>query len=487
MNFNLALKINSIVMLLIGMATIPSIAIALIDKDKGCQFGLLVVFGVCAVLGIIFTKLSKGKKLNVHPGDAYVMTLFCWVLACIIGAFPFYLSGNEYTFVDSLFESVTGFTTTGCSAIPIESLPDALILWKATSHWLGGMGILILMVSIFAFLGISGLNMASTESPGQGMYKNKANIKETSRFLFKVYSLFSIVEFLLLLPSGMSPFDAVINTMSCVSTGGLLIREAAIPFFQMGYVKIIISIFSILASASFMLYFFIAKKDFKALKENFEIRIFFIIMFVSTGIIVASLMISGQYTSFGDALEDGAYEAIAATSTSGYTACSYDKWPIIAQTVLILQIVIGGCAGSTAGSIKVVRFAVICKLIKRGLYKFIHPQAVKPVRVSGQILSTERVSEVTLFTFLYFLVFGIGCLVLSLDNQSMFTTISSVASMMSNAGMNFGQVGLVGDYSFYSPFAKIVLCILSIAGRLEIYSVVFIFSKSFWKKDHANF
>ncbi|MCQ2548059.1 MAG: TrkH family potassium uptake protein [Clostridia bacterium] len=489
MNFNklLMMKIVSLVTMLLGISMIPSFIVALIYNESSSAWAFAISAILLLSIGACYTGLTKEESVNTRSGEGYFLVLVVWILACFLGALPYYFAGQGFTLVDSIFESTSGFTTTGSFVIEPDALSKSLLFWKASTHWLGGMGILILMVSLFPFLGISGVNIATAEAPGPTFDKTKARVSETTRFLYISYIIFSVAECIMLSFSGMNLYDCLISTMASISTGGLFITESIAPFMATGYVRGVIILFTIISSINFVVYYNLINKNFKAVTKNIELRVFLLIIAISSLSIGIYLYATGIESDLGQALGDALFESTAASSTSGYAAIDYFSWPSFAQFVLVIQMLIGSCASSTGGALKVIRVVVLFKLIKRGLYKRIHPNAVKTVKLSGQSITTVEASNITLFSLIYFGTLLFAVVFLSIDNLDFVTTFTSAVSLLSNSGMTFGDMGFTCDFSNYSTVCKYFLSLLMMAGRLEIYSVILIFTRSFWKQDKANY
>ncbi len=485
-NFRVFIKILGILTLLEGLFMMPCAAAAIQFEEWAAASPLFVVGLFCICVGFVILTQFHFYKIHLHFYEGYLIACFSWIYCSVIGAFPFYYCGQDLPFISCYFESVAGFTTTGCTVFDLDQLPRALLLWKSVSNWLGGMGILVLLVSIFPALGISGQSIASAEATGPTLEKIGSHFSDTGKFLYTTYIVFSAAEFILLSLGPLSPFDALINTFSSISTAGLLITSETEAAFASTHVRAVIMLFTILSSLNYTLYYPMLKGDFRSFFKNIEVRGFGIIISAATLLVAFSLWLTGTYSSLWQAVKDGLCQVVSFISTSGYYVCDYPEWPTFTITVLFTLLFIGGCCMSTSGSLKVFRIIVLLKLIKRGIFKQIHPNAVKAVVLDGKAVSADKVSAITTHILLFFGVFFFSCLMLSLNNFDLETTLSTALAVFTNTGMAMGKVGCSGYFGMFNGFSQIFMTFLMIAGRLEIYAVLLLFSRTFWSLDRVK-
>lgn len=485
-NVRVFIKILGILSLIEGLFMMPCVVAAIQFEEWTASYPLFMVSMVCIITGHVILTQFHYDKVHLHFHEGYLISAVSWVFCSLIGALPFYFCGMDFPFISCYFESVAGFTTTGCSVLPIENFPHCLLLWKSVSNWLGGMGILVLLVSVFPSLGISGQSLASTESAGPNSEKIGSHFSDTGKVLYGTYILFTVVEFVLLALGPMDIFDALVNTFSSISTAGLLITAQNAAAFAVPYVRAVIVIFTLLSAMNYTLYYFIFKGDFRKFFENIEIRVFGMIIVGATALVALSLRISGTYSSLWQAVKDGLCQVVSFISTSGYYVCEYPEWPTFTVVVLFSLLFVGGCCMSTSGSLKVFRIIVMFKLIKCGIFKQVHPNAVKAVVLNGKAVPADKVSSITTHIMLFFAVFFFSCLVLSLNNFDMETTITTALGIFTNTGVAMSKAGCSGYFGMFNGFSQFFLTFLMIAGRLEIYAVLLLFSKSFWKLDRAT-
>ena len=485
-NFRVFIKTLGILTLLEGLFMMPCAAVAIQFEEWAAASPLFVVSLFCICVGFVILTQFHFYKIHLHFHEGYLIACFSWIYCSVIGAFPFYYCGQGFSFISCYFESVAGFTTTGCTVFALDLLPRSLLLWKSVSNWLGGMGILVLLVSIFPALGISGQSIASAEATGPTLEKIGSHFSDTGKFLYTTYIVFSAAEFILLSLGPLSPFDALINTFSSISTAGLVITSDTTAAFSSTYVRAVIMLFTILSSLNYTLYYAMLKGDFRSFFKNIEVRGFGIIISAATLLVAFSLRITGTYSSLWQAVKDGLCQVISFISTSGYYVCDYPEWPTFTIVVLFSLLFIGGCCMSTSGSLKVIRIIVLLKLIKRGIFKQIHPNAVKAVVLDGKAVPADKVSAITTHILLFFGVFFFSCLMLSLNNFDLETTLSTALALFTNTGMAMGEAGCSGYFGMFNGFSQIFMTFLMIAGRLELYAVLLLFSRTFWRLDRVK-
>ena len=483
-NYRMILRTIAIVMMFEGVAMfIPLVYAVSLDDPSAPAFFTPAVF--CLGCGLFIHTQLKYYSLKIKQRESYFIAFICWITVSLIGCFPYLLANQDYTIADCIFESVSGWTTTGAWTVNVAAMPKPLLLWKAITNWLGGMGILLLTISFFPVLGIEGQKIINAEMPGIQVEKMSSRISDTAKISYEIYVIMTLVEFLLLLPTDLTPFEALINTMSTISTAGLLNVSTGNVIAVSPYVTGVFTAFSIFGSINFMMYFYLYKRKFSSITKNVEVRGFLQILALSSSVIAVSLYLSGASTTPLRALGTAIAQTVAFGATSGFEIADINAWPGLCKMILIIVLLIGGCSNSTSGSIKVIRFIIFLKLIKRGIYKRIHPRAMKPIMVQGKPVSAASVSSITVFLMLYFLVFVFGSLVFSLENLDMETTFCTTLACITNNGTAFGGI-TGGNFSILSEPGKIFSVILMLTGRLEMYAIILLFSRSFWNPNRAT-
>lgn len=483
-NYRVILRTIAIVMMFEGIAMfIPLVYAVSLDDPSVSAFFTPAVF--CLGLGLFIHTQLKYYSLKIKQRESYFTAFICWITVSFIGCFPYLLANQGYSIADCIFESVSGWTTTGAWTVNTAAMPKPLLLWKAITNWLGGMGILLLTISFFPVLGIEGQKMINAEMPGIQVEKMSSRISDTAKISYEIYVIMTVVEFLLLLPTDLTTFEALINTMSTISTAGLLNVDSGNVIAVSPYVTGVFTAFSIFGSINFMMYFFLYKRKFSSITKNVEVKGFLQIITLASVVIAISLYTTGTSSTPLRALGTAIAQTVAFGATSGFEVADINAWPGLCKMVLIIVLLIGGCSNSTSGSIKVIRFIIFLKLIKRGIYKRIHPKAVKPIMIQGKPVSAASVSSITVFLMLYFLVFVFGSLVFSLENLDMETTFCTTLACITNNGTAFGSI-TGGNFSILSEPGKIFSVILMLTGRLEMYAIILLFSRSFWNPNRAR-
>jgi len=481
-NYKILIKVIGTISIIIGTAMLPSLVIAYIYDEKAAGMAFLKSIVLAFTIGVTILVAVKPTSTILKMRDGYLIAALCWFMASAIGAFPYLLSEVIPNYGDAFFESVSGFTTTGATTIDdFSSIPKAVQFWRALSHWLGAMGILILAISLLPALGIGGLKLLSAETPSPTVEKMGTRISDTAKKLYLIYISLTVIEVMLLLIGGLNLFDAMIHTFGSMGTGGMSNYSSSIARFDNLLIEFIVIFFSFLASINFVLYHQLLERKWKAFFADRELRTFVAILIISFLLITMNLWLSGTYDSFGKSLRYAAFQAAAFMTTSAYATTDYTLWPSFSQMMLICLMLIGGCSASACGSMKVIRFMILFKLVVRGTYKRLHPNAVVPVKIGAKTISAETVSKVSSFAIVYFSILVIGCLVVSIENHDILTTISSVIGALSNTGLGFGELGPTENFSIFSGPTRIFFSVLMIAGRLELFTIIMLVSPSFWR------
>ena len=486
LNYPVMLKVVGLLTLIEGIAMVPCIITALLYEEWNAGQSLFPLCVICVCVGWVILTQLKFNKIHLHLHEGFLIACLSWVYCSIIGMFPFYFSGNGFPLIGCFFEAVAGFTTTGCTVLDINMMPNCLQLWRAICHWLGGMGILVLVLTIFPLMGLGNQSIMSAESPGPAFERLGMKITEAAKYLYLIYIAFTAAEFFFLAVGPMDAFTALTATLSSISTAGLIITDANAWMFESTYVRLVIMIFTVLSTMSYLTYYMVLRGRWRDALRNSESRAFLIIIGAATILIAIVLKVSGTYSSFWQALKDGLCQVVSMISTSGYYVCDYMDWPVFTQVVLFLLLIVGGCSASTSGSLKVVRVLIMLKLVKRGIFRRIHPHAVKPILLEDRPISSQMASSVTMHILLYSGVILIGSLLVSLNNLDMETTITAVVGILANTGMALGDVGTTGYFGMFNGFSQFVLAVLMIAGRLEMYAIILLFTRSFWQPDKVK-
>lgn len=436
--------------------------------------------GITFVAGLAAFKLSTFRQ-DLRPKEGFAVVTFGWLFFSAFGSLPFILSGAIPSVTDAFFETMSGFTTTGATIVTdIEALPHGVLFWRALTHWIGGMGIIVLSLAILPFLGVGGMQLFKAEVPGPTADKLTPRIKETAKILWAVYVLITGVEALLLLAGGMSVFDALCHAFATMATGGYSTLNASVGGYDSAFINWVITFFMLLAGTNFALHYRFIKGDWAVYFRNKEFLFFMGMIGLSSAAIVIGLLVSG--TSPYRAVEDSVFQVVSIITTTGFGSADYEEWHFSSQVILFLLMFSGGCAGSTAGGIKVIRIYILLKFIFSEIVRLLHPHAITPVRIGRQVINRDVVTNVLGFFALFILLFSVGVIVmagLGLDFPSAF---GAVAASLGNIGPGLGSVGPTDNYAHLPLFGKWFLSLLMLMGRLELFTVVILFSPSFWKK-----
>lgn len=481
MNFRIVTRILGMLLICEALLMLPSLAVAAYYNGTDIRAFVLSIL-ITVLAGVPLTLLKTGKRGTMYARDGFAIVALGWILLSIFGSLPFFLSGVIPSFVDCFFETSSGFTTTGASILTeIEGLPRGILFWRSFTHWVGGMGVIVLTLAILPSVGAGSVQMMKAESPGPSPGKIVPKVAETAKILYIIYILITIVEIVLLRIAGLPYFDAAVHTFGTVGTGGFSSMNASIGSYNNLAAEIIITVFTFICGANFALYYQMYKGDLLAPFRDEEFRFYSGV--VLTSIILITINLYGNiFATVGEALRHSSFQVVTIISTTGYTSTDFEQWGMFSKMILFTLMFIGGCAGSTGGAIKNIRFLLLFKMAKRELLQIIHPKAVYSVRLGSRAVDEKTLSEVLAFFFMYIMVFIAAVLVVSFDDLDWATTISSVVATLGNVGPGFGVVGALGNYSSLSDLSKIVLSMCMITGRLEIYPILLLGIPSFWKR-----
>ncbi len=478
MNKKLIIRFISFLLVVVSLFMLTSVAFAIYYSENTIKsFVLIATCGL--LLGILGITLTQKHSKNLNRKEGFLLVSLSWIIVSAFGSLP-YVSIAHLSFTNAFFETMSGFTTTGASVLTdIEALPKSLLFWRSLTHWLGGMGIIVLTVAILPMLGIGGIKLIKAEAPGPSMEKISPRITETAKYLWLAYVFLSALETILLLAGGMNLFDALTHTFGTMATGGFSTKNSSIAYFHSAYIDWVIIVFMFLAGANFSIHFKLLTGKFTAVKDE-ELLAYTIIIFGS--ILIVSLDNLGYYSNFLKSLRYSAFQVVSIMTTTGYVTANYTKWNGLAQTVLFVLMFIGGCAGSTGGSIKVIRIYTLLKQAINELKYNIHPKGVFTLTINKQPIRKNLVYSVSGFFFLYIITFMTVALLVSSFGVDLLTALGASAATLGNIGPGFGGVGPADNYAWLPGPVKWILSFAMLSGRLEIYTVFVLFSPAFWKK-----
>ena len=481
LNLRMLIRIGGILFLVMGCTMFLPIAVGLYYKEIASACAFLYVAIPSLLAGLLILKLVHTKNKSMKIRDGILVVSLSWFFCALLGCLPFIISGSIPHPIDAFFETCSGFSTTGFSIIDnVEILPKSTLFWRSFTHWLGGMGILVFAVALLPALGISGQTIASFEAPGPILSKLTPKMSDTARMLYILYFSFTILETILLMLGGMSLFDAVCHSFSTLGTGGFGNYNNSIAHFDSPYIDGVISLFMFMSSINFNLYFILFTKGLFSMFRDEELRLYTGVTVTTISLIVISLSFSGGMRIF-KAIRYAVFQLMSLLSTTGFKTYDYSLWPTFAQMLLLLVFFIGGCSSSTGGGIKAIRILVLLKLVKRSIALRLHPRAVINVKINGELATTDTVSNIANFLFLYITLILMGAFAVSFDGYDIMTNFSVAASCLGNIGQGFGELTSASSLDFFSYPSKLILSFLMIAGRLEVFPLFMLFSKKFWK------
>jgi len=478
-------RITGLVLVVIGVSMLPSILVSVIYDGPSVFMPFIYTMIITVILGLSLTKFFIHDSFKLKVRDGFLIVSLCWLLSCFVGAVPFMVTGAIPSLADAFFESCSGFSTTGASILSdIEALPKGLLFWRSFTHWIGGLGILVITIALLPSLGIGGQNIAVSETPGPALDKITPKMSDTAKTLLNIYIAFTVIETILLMAGGMDLFDALIHTFGTVGTGGFSNYNTSVAHFDSTYIRIVITAFMFLCGVNFNLFYFSVRRGPKVFFEDSEFKLY-LMFFGGTAIFLfAVLMISNTYGSFGEAAVDSAFQTASILTTTGFASADYETWPMICQMAILILMFMGGCSSSTSGGIKIVRIYVILQLIRRGVATRLHPNVVENIKLNGKNMPSDTVSAIANHMFLYITMVFVGAFLIAFENTDLMTCFSSVITCLGNIGPGFGTIGPSENFSAMADFSKYLLSFYMIAGRLELYTLFILLTPKFWSRNY---
>ena len=450
------------------------------SEDSSIDF--LISFAITFTVGSTTILITRNAKKDFGKREGYIIVSFVWVILSLFGALPYILSDSIPNFTDAFFETISGFTTTGASILNnIEELPKGILFWRSLTQWMGGMGIIVLSLAILPFLGVGGVQLFSAEVPGLTPDKMRPRVKETAQILWIIYVGFTIAETLLLWLGDMNFFDAINHAFTTMATGGYSTKQDSIAFYNSSYIQYVITLFMFIAGTNFTLSYFALRLDFKKLFRNEEFRTYTYITLAFTLIISFILYLSSD-TPLEQSFRDSVFQVVSLITTTGYVSADYLLWPPILISLVFMLMFIGGSSGSTGGGVKVIRVLLILKNGYFELKRLIHPKAIIPMRLNGKAVPQPLMNNVLAFIVFYLIIFMMGSVFMAGLGLDMETAMGAVATSLGNVGPGLGSVGPTENFSKIPNSGKWLLSFLMLLGRLELFTVLIIFSPAFWKK-----
>lgn len=464
------MKIEAALMLL------PCLTAIIYKEKEGIAFVITAL--ICLILGCLMTA-KKPQSSVFYLKEGCIITSFSWILMSIFGALPFVINGDIPSFTDALFETISGFTTTGASILnDVEALAYCSLMWRSFTHWVGGMGVLVFLLALIPLAGGSHMNIMKAESPGPSVGKLVPKVHQTARLLYIIYIGLTLLQMILLLLGKMPVFDAVTTAFGTAGTGGFGIKNDSLMSYS-PYIQWITTIFMILFGVNFNAYYLVLYKKFKKAISMEEVKSYFIIILVAIAIIFINIV----KTSAGvfDALRHAAFQVASIITTTGFSTADFDLWSSSAKVVLVLLMFIGACAGSTGGGIKVSRLVILIKTTFRELNAYLHPKRVQKIKMDGKPVDHEVMRSVNVYFITFFVVFAASVFLVSIEGKDLITNFTAVAATINNIGPGLASVGPTQNFSAFTPFSKYILMFDMLAGRLELFPLLVLFLPTIWR------
>lgn len=455
------------------------VLVAVIYQEKCGIVFLIPIVILCLLFWVVGRK--RPEHGQIYGKEGMVIVALAWILWSLFGAMPFTLSGYIPSYVDAFFETVSGFTTTGSSIIPdVEVLPHCLLFWRSFTHWIGGMGVLVFVLVVTSLDRKNSMHLMRAEVPGPEKDKLVPKAMSTARILYGMYLTLTVIEMVFLVIGGMNLFDSMIFSFGSAGTGGFSNYADSVAHFNSAYIDGVITVFCALFGVNFALFYFMILGDFKSILKNEELRTYILLIAAATAAIM--LNIHSLYPTIGKSFRYAVFQVVTVITTTGYSTADFAQWPMFSKAVLMMLTVIGACASSTGGGIKVSRLLVGMKCVKREIVQLAHPKSVGIIRIGGKKVSSDVLRTIYIY-FIAYVGILIGSVVLvSLDNFDFETTFSAVLTTLGNVGPGMAQVGPMGNFAEFSPLSKLILCFDMLAGRLEIFPFLVLFTAPAWRR-----
>lgn len=466
--------------MLVGSATflLPCI-VSLYYKEFECAISFFIVAFAVAIISLPLA-IIKPKNKHMYAREGLVIVALMWVIYPIFGALPFYISGAIPNFIDAIFESISGFTTTGSTILTdIENLPNGILFWRTFTHWIGGMGVLVFAIAIFPSSNDS-MYLMRAECAGPQVGKIVPKGKNSARYLYSIYLGLTVLTTIFLILGGMPVFDSICHAMSTAGTGGFGLKNNSVVYYNSAYIDVVLTISMLLFGINFNMYYFLITKRLKDVFKNTELRVYLLIILIST--ILITIEIYPIYENVFTSLRFSSFQVVSIISSTGLATADYCQWSMLSQTILVILMFIGGCAGSTSGGLKVQRFIIMFKSAKKSIKQTLNPKSINIVTSDDKFLDISIVHGVHAYLIIYLGFFLISLLLISLNNVDFSTSFTAITTCINNIGPGLAKVGPTENFSFFSNLSKIVLSIDMLLGRLECFPIIILFSPAIWRK-----
>ncbi len=478
MNYKVIKQVLGWVIGLEGALMLLPLICAVIYREP-CVKVFALCMAICIAIGGLMI-ISTPKNKAMYAKEGFVIVALSWILISVFGALPFIISGAVPDWSEALFETVSGFSTTGSSVInDVEALPKSLLFWRSFTHWIGGMGILVFLVAVLPLSGGNNLYMIKAESPGPAVGKLVPKIRSMAKILYLMYMSLTVIEIIFLLAGGMDLFEALTITFGTAGTGGFGVRNSGCADYTT-YQQVIIGVFMMLFGIDFSVYYLLLMRKFKEAFSSEEVRTYLGVIITAT--VIISLNCIRLFSGAAEALKEAFFQVASIITTTGYSTCDFDRWPELSKTILVVLMFIGACAGSTGGGMKISRILILLKSIVKEIKIAAHPQRTYKITMNGRMVSHEVIRAVNVYMGAYLVIFAVSLLIISIDNFDFTTNFTAVASAMNNIGPGLAKVGPMCNFSGFSTVPTLVLTFDMLIGRLEIFPIFVLFSPWTWKK-----
>lgn len=479
MNFGFIIYIIGWILNIQGAFLLVPYVVALMYHEKSGGAFLISAF-VSLLAGFLCTR-RKPRSKSFYAKDGFVSVALAWIVFSVSGALPFIISGEIPNVFDALFETISGYTTTGATILSdVEALSYCMLFWRSFTHWIGGMGILVFVLCILPLAGGNNMHLLRAESPGPSVAKLVPRLRSTAMILYGIYGALTLIEIILLLVGGMNLFDAVTTSFGTAGTGGFGIKNTSVADYNM-FIQNVVAVFMVLFGVNFTIYFLILVRKPKQVLKSEELHTYIAIIFLST--IIIGINIRDSFSSIWIAFQQAFFQVGSIITTTGFSTIDYNQWPALSKTILVLLMFIGACAGSTGGGIKVSRIIIAWKNMKNEISAFVHPKSIHVVRLEGKKVGNDVVKSVYMYLVLYFVIFVSSMLLIAFENRSFETNFTAVAATLNNIGPGLDGVGPMENFGGFSPFSKCVFMFDMLTGRLELLPMIVLFSPWGWKAN----
>lgn len=478
MNYSIIRYVLGVVLRFEGIFMIPPAIVGFIYQEKSA-YAYVITALICLILGSFLAK--KPKSMVFYATEGFISVSLSWIVLSFFGAMPFVISGDIPSITNALFESVSGFTTTGASILEdVEALSHCNLFWRSFTHWIGGMGVLVFILAVLPMSGGHRVYLMKAESPGPSVEKLVPRVKSTAMILYGIYSFMTVLEIIILLFLKMPLFDALTTAFGTAGTGGFGIKGDSIAGYTPA-IQITVTVFMILFGVNFNIYYLFLCNKFKQVFRSEEVRAYFCI--IAATIVIITYNIRHLFPTIGEALRHASFQVGSIITTTGFSTTDFNLWPQVSKTLLVLLMFVGACAGSTGGGIKVSRFVIMFKTVKKELFTIVHPHGVQKVKMDGHLIDHETVRAVNIFLIAYLLIYAISVLLIGFDNFDFTSNFTAVAATINNIGPGLELVGPMENFDLFSNFSKYVLMFDMLTGRLEIFPMMVLLAPVTWKRS----